>query len=304
MTTHLEELAASPKHTIGETGLEIAVAELGAEMQSLKFHGIEYLWQGDPRYWDYRSPTLFPNIGFLRNNRAETDNGPAPLQLHGIARLYPHHLIEKSASKLAFRLTSNDEMLAVYPYRFTLFTTFTIFPDDTVEQRYRVVNNDEAPMPFTIGGHPGFNVPLDPASDEHFEDYRLEFTQPWTYKSPTLNADHLIDWNDLFSVVENSNVLPLTHRTYDIDTIIFHDVPDRTITLRGTKTGHGVRVAFPGFDYCGSWSAPNDAPFVCVEPWTGCATGTDEDDVLAHKRGMRILQPDESFEIAFTMQPF
>ena len=41
------------------------------------------------------------------------------------------------------------------------------------------------------------------------------------------------------------------------------------LTLLGTKSGHGVRVEFPGFPYIGVWSAAHDAPFVALEPWLG-----------------------------------
>lgn len=41
---------------------------LGARMMSLRANGTEYLWQGDPRYWPDRAPTLFPFIGRLTDN--------------------------------------------------------------------------------------------------------------------------------------------------------------------------------------------------------------------------------------------
>jgi galactose mutarotase-like enzyme len=36
-----------------------------------------------------------------------------------------------------------------------------------------VINNGSKPMPFAIGGHPAFNVPVDPSADEDFSDYTL-----------------------------------------------------------------------------------------------------------------------------------
>ncbi len=35
-------------------------------------------------------------------------------------------------------------------------------------------------MPFSVGGHPAFNVPAPGAGDEAFEDYVIEFAEPWT----------------------------------------------------------------------------------------------------------------------------
>ena len=59
-----------------------------------------------------------------------------------------------------------------------------------------------------------------------------------------------------------------------------------------------------GFDYLGVWSAANDGPFVALEPWTGCATCEDEDDIMEHKRNMTKLQPGEKFSVAFAVTLF
>ncbi len=77
-----------------------------------------------------------------------------------------------------------------------------------------------------------------------------------------------------YKAPDNSDVLPITHRSFDNDAIMFTDVPGSTLTLRGRKSGHGVKIDFEGFKYIGVWSAANDAPFVALElgpatlPWT------------------------------------
>ena len=48
--------------------LRLTVDTLGAQMMSLQRGGQEYLWQGDPKYWSDRAPTLFPFIARLTNN--------------------------------------------------------------------------------------------------------------------------------------------------------------------------------------------------------------------------------------------
>ena len=77
-----------------------------------------------------------------------------------------------------------------------------------------------------------------------------------------------------YKAPDNSDVLPITHRSFDNDAIMFTDTPGSTLTLRGRKSGHGVKIDFEGFKYIGVWSAANDAPFVALElgpatpPWT------------------------------------
>lgn len=87
-----------------------------------------------------------------------------------------------------------------------------------------------------------------------------------------------------------------------MDTLVFEDVPGRSVRLVG-PAGHGMQVDFDGFDYLGVWSAANDAPFVALEPWTGCATATDEDDEFEHKRGMTTLSPGEKRAWSFSLMP-
>ena len=45
--------------------LYVEVSDRGAELMRImrKDTGAEILWNGDPAFWSYRSPILFPNVG-------------------------------------------------------------------------------------------------------------------------------------------------------------------------------------------------------------------------------------------------
>ena len=74
------------------------------------------------------------------------------------------------------------------------------------------------------------------------------------------------------------------------------------MTLRGTKSGRGVRIDFPDFKYIGIWSAcQGNSPFIALEPWTGHATLTSEDDVFEHKRNVTVIAPGETRDFSFSM---
>ena len=49
--------------TLSNSVLTVQIAEHGAELQSIKKDGKEYLWQGDAKFWGRRSPVLFPIVG-------------------------------------------------------------------------------------------------------------------------------------------------------------------------------------------------------------------------------------------------
>lgn len=311
--------------------LNAAVDPMGAQLLSLQLDGCEYLWQGDPRFWARRAPVLFPIVGSLRDGRAESAQGPCVMGRHGIARNYEHAVVDRAAdgSSVTFELRDSAETRAAYPYGFKLNMTYAITGEATLSQTFRVTNTGDATLPFCVGGHPAFNVPvgaspqyahagegepcgdsdaarvpLSAAAGETFEDYVLKFARPWSCTLPVIGEDGLMSWDNAFECPQGSDIVALTHASFAHDALMFTDVPDSMLTLLGTKSGHGVRVEFPGFPYIGVWSAANDAPFVALEPWSGHTTAHDEDDVFERKAGMTLLAPGETSERTFSITLF
>ncbi len=288
--------------TITKGRVSAAVDSAGAQLMSLKLDGGEYLWQRDARWWPRCAPVLFPIVGNIRNDRATSAQGEIKFGRHGLARTYDHELVGQGDDFLTYELNSSEDSRAKFPYDFCLRMTYRIV-DDGLEQEFLVKNTGNATLPFVVGGHPAFNVPA-PGDDADFSDYCLKFAKPWTYASPTISTETgLLDFGNRFTLLEDSDTLPLTHELFDVDTLTFVDVPERTVTLVG-PAGHGMRVDFDGFDYLGVWSAAGGAPFVALEPWCGTATRTDEDDVFEHKQGMMFLEPGDSTTKTFMMRPF
>lgn len=288
--------------TIAAGRMEASVDSRGAQLMSLRRDGVEYLWQGDERWWPRRAPVLFPIVGKLRGGVAQTAQGEARMGQHGIARDFEHELVGDDGRALTYELASTERTRASFPFDFTLRMSYGIVGEAALEQRFTVANTGDVDLPFCVGGHPAFNVPL-AGTDDDFSDFELRFSRPWTWASPTQcrEQDGLIDWGTTIALLDDSDVLPLTHRSFDVDTLFFQGVPDDTVTLVSRRSGRGVRVDFPGFPLLGVWSAAGDAPFIAVEPWTGIATGIDEDDVFEHKRGMTLLAPGAVWERAFTV---
>ena len=290
--------------SISNGQISAAIDPMGAQLMSLKLGEGEYLWQGDERYWSRRAPVLFPIVGCLRNDHATSAQGEVSLKRHGIARLFEHAVVEKTKESVTFELRSTDETRAAYPFDFCLNMTYAIEGDRLV-QTYAVTNIGEVSLPFTLGGHPAFNVPAPGAEGESFSDYELVFSRPWTAEVPTIDEAGLHDFAHMHCLFEQADRMQLTHELIArLLTVVFVEVPDRTVTLRGTKSAHGVELDFDGFDYLGVWTATEDAPFVAIEPWVGCATAYDESDVFEEKRGTITLAPGERCERSFSMRPF
>lgn len=289
--------------TISKGGLTATISSKGAELTSLQLDGREYLWQADPAFWGKHAPVLFPILGSLRDDTASCSQGTCHMARHGLARINEHRVVEVSedGSRVTFEFASSPETLEAYPYQFKLNMTYAITGEATLAQTFTVTNTGDVDLPFSVGGHPAFNVPAPGADDEAFEDYELVFSRPWSCESPKIAEGGLATYEDSYVSVDNTDVVPLTHDSFAFDAIVLDHVPDNTLTLRGSKSGHGVRVDFPGFNYIGVWSAAGEAPFVALEPWTGHATLTSEDDVLEHKRDITVLPAGGVDERTFTI---
>ena len=162
-------------------------------------------------------------------------------------------------------------------------------------------NTGDVDLPFSVGGHPAFNVPAPGGEGEAFDDYELAFTKPWSCVAPKICDGGLLTYRTAEMVIDRSDVLPITHELFAADAVMLSEVPDDTLTLRSRVSCHGVKIDFPGFKYIGIWSAEGDAPFVALEPWTGHATLDTEDNVFEHKRNITILAPGEVDERSFTV---
>lgn len=290
--------------TIAQGGLTAAVDSMGAQLMSLKVGDSEYLWQGDPSFWPRRAPVLFPIVGCLRGDESISEQGPVHLKRHGIARLYDHAVVENTGSSVTFELLSTDETREAYPYDFRLNMTYAV-DGTSLTQAFEVTNTGDAAMPFTLGGHPAFNVPVPGGEGEAFEDYKLCFAEPWSARVPKIDEAGIHDFSQMTTLFEDAREMDLSHTLIDkLLTIVFCDVPKNRVSLVGKKSGHGVELEFPGFDYLGVWSASNTAPFVAIEPWHGCASALDEGERFEDKRDTILLAPGATTELSFTITPF
>ena len=288
--------------TISSGNLEATVDSMGAQLMSLRLNGAEYLWQGDERYWARRAPVLFPIVGCLRGDHAVSAQGDVSLKRHGIARLYEHGIVERDDAHVIFELSSSDETRESFPFDFRLNMTYSV-EGGRLAQTFRVTNTGEVDLPFTLGGHPAFNVPAPGGEGEAFSDYELVFPQRWTAVVPSIDEAGLHDFSSTHEVMRDSDRLPLSHELFErLLTMVLVDVPGRSVRLVG-PSGHGVEVCFDGFAYLGVWTSSPDSPFVAIEPWVGCATAYDESDVFEEKRGTVTLAPGASYERTFTVRP-
>lgn len=252
--------------TLKNEKLRLTVESLGAEMRSLQTaDGTEYLWQGDSKYWTDRAPTLFPFIGRLTNNSYKYLGKEYHMGIHGFAAGMEFSPLEQTDNRLVLELRSSSRTLVQYPFHFVLQITYTL-RGETVEISYEVTNLSNTTMPFGIGGHPGFNVPL--VDGESFENYELEFSVPCRPDRVGFSPAVYLNGQDKEYPLREERFMDLRHDLFNEDAVILKNMA-RKVTLRSKVSGRGVTVCYPDMPYLGIWHWPNtDAPYVCIEPWS------------------------------------
>lgn len=269
----------------------------GAQLNSLVKDNTEYLWQGNPDFWSGQAPVCFPIVGVLPDGKAEAFGKDCEMKRHGVARINPFEVFEAYKNSVTFIQQSSEETKKAFPFDYELKIKYTI-NGDTVTNEYIITNTGDEKLPFVIGGHPAFNCPI--SADEAFEDYKLVFDKPIT--KPCLRPDHhtgLVNVDESYDVMNGSDTLELKHDLFeDKDALIFEGCQAKTVTMMG-KNGRGIKVEFNDMNNLLVWSAVGSAPFVALEPWTGISSCNDEDGVFENKRGMTILEPNETISFRF-----
>ena len=294
--------------TLSSGSLTASIDTLGAQLMSLRLDEAEYLWQGDPTWWPRRAPILFPIVGVLKDGEAESAEGAISLARHGLARLNQFEVVEQSASSVTLQLKSTEETLKAYPYDFELKLIFSV-DGDTLTQTYEVTNPGNVVLPFTLGAHPAFNIPIPGVEASSLDQYHLLFTRSWTSYGPSITDEGLCDYTTPQRLIVDSDTLPLSWELIDREkTITLEDVPDRRITLaanvEASSEAHGIQMDFEGFDYLGIWSAAPGCPFVALEPWCGIADTVDCDGIFEHKPGIISLEPGQSIAKTLSIKVF
>ncbi len=285
------------KYIIENDKLKVSFRALGGELTSIKSKkdDVEYLWNGNETYWKYHAPVLFPIVGKVENNEYIAEGKTYVLPQHGLGRLHEYEVIKETPHCISFKLTYNDELLEIYPYKFTLVITYTL-KEDTITVEYKVYNDDYKLMYFSIGGHPAFMCPL--FEGETFTDYYLKFDQKEDFKLMKINSEGLFERREE-DYLKNADTIPLSLDLFKSDALVFQNLKSSTIAIKTDKHSRSVTMDFSQFPYLGVWTMSTGAPFLCLEPWHGHADYEDFSGDISNKPGMLSLTPGQNFSCSY-----
>lgn len=268
------------------------IHELGAEIRRVTINGEERMWNGDPQFWTGVAPVLFPVCGGLKDDKFTHKGREYKLESHGFARKSLFEVAEKGENYAVFLLRDNEETLKKYPWHFELRVKYNV-TGNAIKISYDIKNNSEDTMYAAIGSHEAYLCP------EGVEDYDVIFERKETLDS-AIPENKLIG-KKWVRVLKDSNTLPLYVKDFEkYDSYVFTDLKSRFATLRNRKTGRSVSVSFEGFDNFLIWSAPG-APYLCLEPWTGCPSFDYAGYEISEKEGMTAIEPNEHMKKLHTV---
>ena len=253
-------------YTLQNDTLTVQVSDVGAEVHSVKREECEYIWVGDPAFWSSHAPLLFPVCGRFFEGKYTHKGEVYEIACHGFIRKSPLTLVCVNDTSICFSVTSTEETKKIYPFDFEL-KIWHILEGESIITRFEIANTGETVLPATVGGHPGFNLPL--GGEGEFADYYLEFKNPCTPNQIEISPRGLFTGKLAAYPLVDGNKLPLSHRLFEIDGIFLSRM-DSTVTLKSDKSARAVTLEYPDMPYLGIWHpSACEAPFVCIEPWCG-----------------------------------
>lgn len=254
------------KYQINNEFLTVEIEDLGAQLASIKDNeGTEYLWQGDERYWKDRALNIFPYVARLTDGKYTFNGKTYEMSIHGFSRETVFAVEHKSEDYIVFSMEDTEETRKQFPFSFRFEISYKLEGNKLLNM-YSVINKGDEKMYFGVGGHPGFNVPLEDGLA--FEDYYLEFDSEAKARRVLFSDDCFVTGIDDGYEMKDGKVIGLHHGLFDDDAIVLTNMA-KGVTLKSDKGGKGVHVTCEHMPYLGFWHKPKtDAPYVCIEPWS------------------------------------
>ena len=279
--------------------LQIEVSDKGAEM--CRITGLhsqhEYLWNGDPAYWDRHCPLLFPIVGKLRNGETSINGSVYHIPKHGFISDQPFEKVKQTSSMLVYRLESSQKMHAMYPFPFCIDVIYRLRAN-YISVTWKITNTGIYTMPFHIGGHPGINYPhFNPNAE--LKAY-AKFHRPSPVESASVCETGCLG-DQRYDLPMEDDFLPLTDECFKNDAIIIDRNQVKRITLYDVEKRPYVSMDFQS-PVLLLWSPYGvKAPFVCLEPWYGlCDSEYYQGDFL-HRPYTNLVEPGRYTTLGYSL---
>ena len=220
------------------------------------------------------------------------------MDIHGFAKDSVFTCEKASENELVFTLEDSEETLAQYPFHFQLEIRYQLL-GKALKVLYSVRNKDVKTMYFGIGGHPGFNVPMEDGLS--FDDYELRFSEPCKPQRILFSKECFVEGKSPYQLTDDRRI-PLRHNLFDKDAIVLEKTSGE-VSIHSAKGKRAVKVSYPDMPYVGFWHMPcTDAPYVCIEPWCSLPSRQGVTEDLEKQENLLVLEAGDERQISWTME--
>lgn len=288
------------KYQIKNDKLQVEILSLGAQMCSIKdAEGTEYLWQGNPKYWEDMAPNLFPYIARMTDKKYTVYGNTYEMDIHGFAKDTVFEANQISEEHIIFSISDSEETRKQYPFAFVFEVDYRL-EGNKLLITYGVKNRDDKTMYFGVGGHPGFNVPIEEGLE--FEDYYLEFDTDEDAERVGFSEDCFVTGNNVRYDLADGKKISLHHNLFDDDAIILTNM-SKGVKLTSDKGKKSIHVSYPDMPYLGFWHWPKtDAPYICIEPWSSLPSRKGIVEDLTTQPGLVCLEPGNEYQNQYVIE--
>ncbi len=273
----------------------------GAQMVSFKGNdGREVMWQADPEIWPNYAPVLFPVCGMPKDEKVIINGVTYPMAKHGFTRNPDFEVARVGDDFVELVLTPTEESRPQYPFDFAFHVVYTL-RENGFRTDFIVENKSNKVMPFCVGGHPGFIVPMEAGAS--YTDYQLVFPEQEAGRNLLVPGGRLVDGEETIPFVDGK-ILPLSHDLFDDrDALVFPDLHSRSVDLVHKKSGKGLRFRYPKMEVLAVWSMPKkNGDYVCLEPWHGMPGQVSESGRFEDKPYVTLLAPGRSHQCGYDVE--
>lgn len=285
--------------TIKNGDYEVKINEFGATLDSIKYKGEEYLWQGDEKSWTGKDVAIFPFVARLKDGFYLNDGKKYSLNTHGIVRSSNLKVEEIKENKVVLSLSYSEETLKVYPFKFKFFAIFSL--EDKLNVEYLVENVDDKKIYFGLGGHPALKVPVIKKEDiEEIQGNYIKLDKKIDLTTYTLNEDGCFVVGEKYfgslDTIELSKKLMQEYKT-----LMFKaDEFEHLMLVR--KDGKKIDFKFENAPILALWSNERLGGYICIEPWTSLPDALSPQREIKHKKSILSIDPKETYSLKYSIK--
>ncbi|UKI47415.1 MAG: hypothetical protein L6V82_05705 [Clostridiales bacterium] len=218
--------------------LDVTVNENGSLLDSVKYRGEEYLWQGSEKSWKSKDIVIFPFVARLKDGWYTVDGKRYEMKNHGLARYNVFTAESNTGDTLVMDFKSSEETKKQYPFDFDFKVKYALV-GNSMKITYTVVNTGDVDMPFGLGTHFGWALVGDETDDtcDVSGNFAIIDTDKPIEEYEFDDDLHLVKGE---KKSEFTNKIPLVKSTFIHDAVVTKKTTRKKVTLlrRDGKKNH------------------------------------------------------------------